>query len=70
MVVGRNSCTGVRNVSLMVFAELVTSVDPGRCCRYLVISACAVDKGVLPLSFLTSDTMQMVCTVLDDLLWS
>ena len=38
-----------------MFAQLVTSVDPGRCCRDLVISARGVDERVLPLSFLTSD---------------
>ena len=38
-----------------MFAKLVLSVDPGRCCKDLVISACVVDEGVLPLSFLTSD---------------
>ena len=39
----------------MLFAKLVVSVGPGTCCRDLVISARAVDEGVLSLSFLTSD---------------
>ena len=44
----------------MLFAKLVVSVGPGTCCRVLVISARAVDEGVLPLSFLTSVTSSNV----------
>ena len=51
----------------MLFAKLVVSVGPSTCCRDLVISVRAVDEGVLPLSFSTSDHH---ADVLDALLWS